>query len=568
MRELYYEALSESEPVLTPSLFSSHVYAQGSAFGRIWRVIYAIIGFFFGDGLKNERLKTVLGRVVQSYAAFEKEIEPVFLRYQSLIGERTEGYTDNEELYKNLRYQIHQWNDKTMPFVKLALKKRTEKIFKKYFQEDPSNAKEGIGNPFIFPHSKAITMYQPLIDLEEHMDENYPYAPLGKLAMGKPLSKTEEQEVGDWIENAEGCGLKQRKLQRSLEAFILNLEAMNTARAARAPSLVTLEMELLKRGMKSILREDPKHIEWRKALKKGDTVLINETPYTLGEEVRHLKPGFNQNLVFLCRERGDAVVVIGKNLTTLAIRRKAQEELSSGFLSPEWFEISRDGRAGLQERMLKHISQIEWKSSRGINPKDKPFIRPFIGLIRFMKQIGKSPKNIPYEHLYFSGDCTLKSVKPTQLTEFDYGSLEKFAFEASKGNPVIFKTIVENSTLFQHRQRLYFEDIIRSFEREEGLDPQSIASLTTHSITLPSVIDRGKDLLKKAESLLKKIEKKIHDNYEVEDAERLKSTIRTHIRILYESERSRSFFFPNFKGRVMNQIQDDLRLEHRQSTSF
>ena len=571
LHELYYEALSEGQPELVPSLFSNHVYASTTFFGRLWRVIYAVIGLFFGHGLKNERLKTVLLNVIHSYQEFQKEIEPVFQRYQIMIGKRCEGYLNETDLYKNLRWQIHHWNDKTMPFVKLILKgkiAKVEELIRDYFSGENIEVPEESGNPFISSRTKEIASYQPLIDLEELSEDFYPYYPLAKLAMEKHLTKTEEQDLSDWIERAENLGIKQKKFQRSLEALINNISAMNTSLAAVKPSLVTLELELLKRGLNTLIKEDPKHIEWRKTLKMGDTIFINGTAYTLGEEIRHLKPGSNQNLVFLCQEREDAVIVIGKNISTLEIRRQVQRDISTGFVSPNWIEIGRDGKAGLQERMLKHISQIEWKSTHELKQEDHPFIRPFIGLIRFMKEIEKTPKAIPYEHLYFSRDCILKCIKPTQLIPFDYGSLERFALDASKKNQVIFNTIILRSGLFQHKQRQFFEDIIATFESEENLSTKTIASLSVHSITTSSVIDRGEALAEKTRSLFKKIEKKIHLRYQVEDPDALKKAIRKHIRIRYNAEKARSFFFPEFSKRVMNQIQGDLRLELKEGFSF
>ncbi|CRX37408.1 hypothetical protein [Estrella lausannensis] len=571
LQELYYEAHVGGQPELVPSLFSNHVYSSGSGFGRFWKVIYAVIGFFFGHGLKNERLKTVLMKVVQSYQQFQKEIEPVFKRYQTLIGERCEGYESRTDLYKNLRWQIHHWNDRTMPFVKLILKRKTakvEQLIRTYFSGENIEAPEESGNPFIFPSTKEIASYQRLIDLEELSEDFYPYYPLAKLAMEKPLTKTEEQELGDWIERVESLEVKQKKLRRSLEALIHNISAMNSSPVAKEPSLVLLEIELLKRGLNTLTKEDPKHIEWRKTLKKGDTVPINGTPYTLGEEIRYLKSTPNQNLVFLCREREDAVVVIGKNLSTLEIRRQLQRDVSSGLVPPTWIEIGEDGKAALQERMLKHISQIEWKSSHELKQADNPFLRPFIGLIRFMVQIEKTPKNIPFEYLYFSRDCILKCIKPTQLVPFDYGSLELLALYASKKNQVIFNTIVTKSSLFQYGQRRFFEDIISTFEQEGNLSPKAIASLSTHMITNSSVIDRGEALSESVRTLFKRIEKKIHLRYQVEDPDALKKAIRRHIRIRYNAEKARSFFFPKFSKRVMNQIQGDLRLQLKEGFSF
>src|SRR5262249_52863168 len=130
----------------------------------------------------------------------------------------------------------------------------------------------------------------------------------------------------------------------------------------------------------------------------------------------------------------------------------------------------------------------------------------------------------------------------------------------SKKNLLVFKLIIDESALLTHSHARYFEDIISSFERQDPLDAQSIATLTQHSITTVSTVDAGIALQKKVRSLFEDIEKKITKKYLVDDEQFLKSVLRTHIKEAYFSNTSRSFFYPRFTKNVINNLVSDMRL--------
>lgn len=553
LQEIYYEALKDDKKIdLVPSLFSNQLYSATSWMGRLWRFIIAIIGFFVGDQFKRGKLNALLKKIGQSFQEFENEIAPIFNCYQTLIAELTEGYTDSSIRLKNIRYQINNWNKNIRPFTKLLDSVHGEKIRNTFY--------EALGESCFSKKNKAIKIdYHPLISLEEKYGDFIPYAPLAKLSMKKPLTRKEETDVEEWINWVESNDeIKQRKLHKALKAVVETFRMFNTSLVTKPASLPGLEIALIKKGLNRLLKEDPKHVEWRKTLNPGKEILINGTLYKLGQEIVSKKDGSNNNRVFICSER--TVIVIGKNLATLRIRKKAQKDSSSALYNPKWIDVDKEGVAGVQEKMVKHISYPEWKSNQSFNDEDLPLIRPIFGLLKFMNEINRTPQKISYEHMFYNEEGVLTTVKPSYYSDFNYALLEEFAFKASKKNVHIFKYIIEESKHINHAHARYFEDIIDFFVKKDTLDAQTIATLSKHSITTPCTVDSGILLQQKVKALYEEVKKDLYRDYSVENKKYLRKVLRIHIQRHHISSAARSFFYPKSKELLIEKIVDDMRL--------
>jgi len=518
MKEIYYD------DDLVPSLFTDRLYSAKCFMGKLWRVLTILLRLLIFIDLKTRRLKTILEKVERTFTKLKGEIETIFQEYQWLMGRLSSGYAEDRGLFATRRFAINSWNDKFRPFIKLV--------------NAPQGAKIQALFSILFDWNQA-SRYHPLIDLEALMGEDLPYEPLAKLAVKKELTKKEEGEVKVFIDFVESHSIKQRQLHKALKVFVQNIKEQNRDKCIEKPSTANLEIALLDLGLTTIIKEDPKHIEWRKTLKKGQIVTINGQEHLLGDEIRRSHEGFNQNRVFKSAENKAHVIIVGKNLSTLKIRRRATKTSASGMYSPAWVEIDKSGRAGIQERG-KRVSKIKWLSKEKFDDQDLNVLYPFIGFIKFMCQIEQTPKRISYKHLIFN-QGVLSTTKPTFYSEFCYPELERLAWKAAQKNRVIFEKIVQESGLMKHPHAAYFEDIISAFQNKDTLDAQLEAALSKHKITDPKTVDAGKKLREDVEAHFKKVKKPILKKCEDDDRGKMEEKIRGNIVKGYRESFARSF---------------------------
>jgi hypothetical protein len=180
---------AHSEPNLVANYSGTRIYNTAHCWGRVWTIIYKILGFFAGESLQIRKLKEAIIKTNDIFNEHRVHIAEHLKKYEKYIRRCLDRKIDNctEEEISVSRNAITAWNDSTKPFLKF-MKKNGLKTILDVFRH----------NLKLRPTERLHFLYPPIdgkIDLSKALTDKKG----ASQAEGKPeeASKKGSAEVAD-----------------------------------------------------------------------------------------------------------------------------------------------------------------------------------------------------------------------------------------------------------------------------------------------------------------------------------------------------------------------------------
>ena len=303
-------------------------------------------------------------------------------------------------------------------------------------------------------------------------------------------------------------------------------------------------------------------------MKKGDVLTCNGKQYILGERIGQKAIGDDNNYIFAIENDKDMLVMVGINEAVLALKQKLSEEYEWGIKGVEYKYIDPRGRFALVERLHDPLGGHQWTSTdEVITEEDQEVASPMAGLLDWMVQQEKTPLNFSPKYLMFDKDGQLKSLKVTMEKykekseeegplkvepDFDYNSLEQFAYECAGGNLRIYKYLMECSGLKTHKYAKYYSIMLENGLKGEKITAANQAGM--EQITDPRIVDRGEALAKEVVLLREKCCLSVQKSLGGIVPKNLKEMVDEKIISFYEKNRSAGILWASMDIQVVSGI--------------
>jgi hypothetical protein len=113
-----------SEPNLVANYSGTRIYNTAHCWGRVWTIIYKVLGFFAGESLQIRKLKEAIIKTNDIFNENRVQIEEHLKKYEKYIVRCLDRKRKNfsEEEISISRNAITAWNDSTRPFLKFIRK--------------------------------------------------------------------------------------------------------------------------------------------------------------------------------------------------------------------------------------------------------------------------------------------------------------------------------------------------------------------------------------------------------------------------------------------------------------
>ncbi|MEI8125128.1 MAG: hypothetical protein WCG42_05195 [Parachlamydiaceae bacterium] len=492
LREIYRglrysnEESSVSFPLVANS-FGTRIYDSRHWLGRVWTFFYRVNQTISCSTALNKAL-------VKTSDAFHRQFSSVkqhLISYQEYIRKTGEGYPVNEDDYCEARKEITKWNGVAGQFLDIVQR----------YSPLPLDGIVDLKVLFISPSIKALKECQKIIDMEGVTGNALPLEIFNKILMGKILRSEDSKEMTRWISWLNKIDPEVDPIHRAFEALSIQFKREGESDESRRKNLSTLELHLLERGCRVLLKEDPEHTAWRKGLRKGDKI---GTDIILGEEIHSLGYPSDLTHVYSIEGQPTQVAVIGQNCAILSLRDRQMQGCCDLGLKPVHFlKISEDGRIALMEK-LQSLNTIKWGSTEaGIFFEDTIVLRGVVNFLKSLIKKNQTPVHFSTSHFMIDHEFQLRSIKPLKSQDFDFNAVEDFILECSSGNLAIFQYLMTESGLIKHPIAKFYLDLIRGSLKGDDISPDDLAGI--YKISDSKVVDRGVDLIKQIKIIQQKL---------------------------------------------------------------
>lgn len=539
---------------LVPNVFGTRVYHASEGWGRVWRWVFDIAKFFFGEDFEKQKLHEVMEKTQEVFKKELNSIKENIKRYDCYLQEIINGTDVKAEDYHDTRHSIANWYRETTTFTSLAKNKENEKL-SKIFQQ---HYDEKEAYPFSCTYDEdELHKIQKVIDLEGLFQKPLPLTLLKKLATGQEINESESQKLQSWINKIN------KNDSLDLEVFHAGLSAcVDYFSTEQEPAdLLTLELALANRKCQIFDRADPEHLKWRNSLKTGDTIQCNGKSIKLGDPLGLKFTELDRHTIFTVEGDINEVVVIGMNKAVLAIEQRIMEEKCAGSCFVKYIDVDSKGICARVERLKKSLDKVAWTENDCLDQANNNTARPIANLMKYWIVNKITLQDMQLKHFIFSKDDVLKYAKINFPVDIDYIALEDFAISCSKGNLAVFSYLMEKSTLnSQLHQQLYTRMVYHASKGEEK-KADDVASIL--QIDDPKISNRANDLYNSVKILKEKCCSTIFENFNVNDKDLLLANVSKEIIHFYSSTYSGGIIWPCAQEEVIKKVTTSMKLESR-----
>lgn len=538
-KEIYHSVKYPSiHPIpLTANCWGTRVYDSRYGWGRIWRWFYQVLEWATGN---DWHLKTLKRAMLHTHKVFHLELAKVqkalnhYLEYLKKCGK---GYSVSERHYFSSRECMTKWNNATKPFLKMLQTTSLEKFFPEHVvSELPVSSYCSSSIP-------ALHICQKIIDLEGRTGESLPLAILKKVIREIPPNAMDQKDLDRWLIKIERKNISGNAVHKALHALILFYAKNKEGKRTYQESLASLEGYLEDRGCLVFQQNDVKHLKWRQSLERGTVLPLNVSKIILGKELFPKISGSDKTRAYTVEGRNDVVALIANNCMTLPLRNlRMKKERHVGMEPALFLDLSTDGRVALMER-FKAIGAHQWTTKDNfLSKEDKPIIEILSRMIQgFVKQ-GITPSDFSPSYLMLTEKMELKFLKPSSRKPFDFNAIEDFIFECAAGNRFVFQELMVKSGMASHASAKFYRDVVSNVLNGETTASDDLAGI--YRISDPKIVDRAAILMKKVNTLKKRLSLHLREKHPKMLPKRLESLVYQQVMSHYLEFKTAGLLWP------------------------
>lgn len=467
--------------------------------GRLWRCLYSFISFFTRDrGLQaNTKLAMALRKTENVFQACLANIKEHVRRHQEYEKEIIEGKSPVviEEIYESRRL-ISRWNDCTQPLLEFVNKDSNGKLRELFIR---CLNGEDLHVPFI-PDETYTQAWkcQPWIDFEMKGYHDLPITQLRNVAAGKTLNETDQQVLKAYFSkiNADDA-FPIRPFLKRLENLLPVLESGKTEEVM-IYRLAEFAIKLQELGCRVFDREDPEQLIIRSHLHEGYENDPGDRHILLGSRIEsRSRPGDGRDhhVVFnvsITPSYDDTtiknwVIISGCNSIFWAIQLAMEKQMSTGFLlhPATIYNVNPRGKFAIVEKL---DALEEWKFANGqMTAETEEVLKLFAEVICECRQKNVALADMHFENMMLGSnhdnpqEKVLRTKKMLPCIDFSFTYLEKFVQECARGHLQVYKYLMKQSTLSQHRYQNFFNRVVQlALEKGDTLEGDALRKQLEH----------------------------------------------------------------------------------------
>lgn len=436
-----------------PGPIQNHLVAWGNSIyckqtswlGKTIKWINAVLDFFKSDYSSNR----IQDAVVATHALFVQivaETAPHLNACEIALNEWSNGQAEAKERFAVHFSTIQPALEGIRPFMKLCHKNTLlDPLF--------------IPNFPAFQHTKTAFHNQALYERMGQIKAIYQLTALSlgrlplhlikKNANGGPFEKQELEEFKAWFRKIKWHHqpFPLRHLQKGINHLCSFFEKNKSKGENFSKGFVEWNLFLMDHPLFN--SPDPKHLLWRSQFKQGSKIpdYHLDKLITLAEPLNNKLNGFyDKTIAFRIDAPNPYAILFGHNCSVLNVRKIGRENPSNGlfgFRASTYHYVEPKGRYAIVELLY---------------PMQDPI--PLINQMDWLRKQVWTPSNLALKYLLFNRRGQLVSVKNHVRDTFDLMAIEKLAYDFSKGDLMLYRTMITESNLIRHPQAQYFHECI------------------------------------------------------------------------------------------------------------
>lgn len=455
---------------LVANFCGTRVYYKGSGWGRLWKWFYRIASIFIGTQLEQDKLDAAITKTCKIFEKEQQLIAAEQKKFNALLADILKNIdVPRSELY-DASVKIVRWHDAVDPFIKKCRDYSAIKLKKEVDWRHPDGCEDAVS----------------ILNLERITGEQLPYGALTRLAIGANLYSEEKKALAKWTKKLNKADVG--SFHQALRGLV---NILSDPKADLNRLLYTLAKDHAK-CRSILLQEDPAHMQ---SFLPGDRV----DKYTI-------EKALSKHVYTLVNEP-DIILRTGINAAILGIQMHAWKTDAECVRTADWYEVDRDGRYAIQERLHRCIADINWKSDgiSNIHKDDRNSAFAIAGRIAWLRKQALSASCLDPKKLMFSKREMLKSTIVIVGSPASIAELERFAWECANKNLSVFRYLITASGIRQDPSCRFFDALFeRALTSDEEIDVDEFGSRTIYGVKPASLIDAGKKMVEKVRRRKKK----------------------------------------------------------------
>lgn len=474
----------DGELVAEP-IWGQTLYHSSYGWGRFWKWFYKIAAFFGNETLSAQKYENALETTQRLFREAHDKTLHQAERYCRHF-EESASNTDERELAK-ARYKILLWREVTTSTLKLRRSSNSELLMRIL----PQSIAQDITNQ----HHKLKDAFQ-VITLESVCKGNVPF----KLLQNEASSIRTESATD--VKRLRAFAKKLNKIEpeynvgRAVSALKAFVNISNNQSTETPKNLTPLLMALIEQGYQGITKTDPKHLHKRGNLVSGNQVYCNNQRLIIRNCIHDMQGTKIYSLL-----NAPYWLEIGPNKGFHQVKKLTNTRYEWGVPSSKYLDIDADGKCACIEPFAVSLYNYPWKPlSGGPDTEEQALLKPIANLLKWFFEQEKFPLNLSARYLGYMNDGAMKSLKSCIASRLRFNDVIDFIIDISNGNFKVYRYLIANSNIRQHRSVRFFRILIE----ESMLEPGRTSSRVIAAACLiddGAVVKRGDEFLQKLHAI-------------------------------------------------------------------
>jgi hypothetical protein len=429
----------------------------------------------------------------------------------------------------------------------------------------------------------ALRICQKLKDLEISAKAQTPIQILHKLAVDKTLKAKEKECMKAWIAAIQKSAktkvascqgpIDNPHAKARFQHHILDdlVQFFNEAKENPKADIALLEDLLRELGCDVLDQFDEKHQAWRLSLRTGQSVVIGEVRYCLGEILENRERNALHPLVFAVEGEPDLEMVAHTSEASAFSQDFEERNMHCGVIRAKIVATLRYGKVCLRERLYHPLNSITWKSygKKTALKEDINRAKPIVELIQGVLSMPFVPYPlIPQAFAFYKNEMRATITLIPTNKRFAFEACEKFAYLCSYGTSMksvapIFTHLMRASHLSEARESSHYQELVKL--ALEGKD-RMFATTRNQSINDEYLIGVRDRLYTTIQGIQKTCLADLTQRYAIKNSNHLKKTIHSVIiefhRTLCPGSILIDHFFSRVRWEILYRTSPDLKPEY------
>jgi hypothetical protein len=467
------------EDIVADPIHGQWLYHAAFGWGRLWKWFYQMAAFFGHGDMQQRRLQNAID---VTHDLFRRQQSKICADAE-LYGEYLQGtgFTSDDKTIAKARRRLVLWHQATCSIIKL-LRKSPRGVLRDFIAPDIAS--------LLLRDRARLKHLVHIVGLEGLLQGPAPFDVLRQEACGITSEAIFDKQRLDLLVkklNKYDSHYGIRRLERVLHAFI----EISKGQFPHLPlDLTTLFIGLIGNGYKGAVQPDCKHLRKRGHLAHGSEIFCNGRRLLVGNSIIS-----SEDIKIYGILNAKQWLAIAPNKSFHHVKRNISHSFGWGVPLANYLDIDVRGKCACIEPLVVSLDEFAWKSSQQtLHAEDRNMLIPIVNLLQWCVAQDRFPMNLSARFLGYARDGHLKTLKTCVKGPLLFNTAIDFICDIAHGNSAVFRFILHNSGLLQHRCVRFYRTLIE--ERLLNATLLTSAEIAAAArISDGSIVNRGEEYL-------------------------------------------------------------------------